>query len=138
MSVKKAREHVDLARKQWDDAAVDSWEPEEPESCVSNTFYAYENLVVAVAEAYGIRWTRNHYDKADLAAKLEQDGKIKRNIRNLMLRLNDLRKDISYGEPGSDLINEDLEELVNDLEDMVDEVEHIVAEKEGSVRKNRK
>ena len=48
MSIEKAREHIDLARKQWDDASVDSWEPEEPESCVSNVFYAYENLIVAV------------------------------------------------------------------------------------------
>ena len=47
-----------------------------------------------------------------------------------MLHLNDLRKDISYGEPGSDLLDEDLYQLVVDLEGMVNEVEEIVAAKE--------
>jgi len=134
MSIRKAREHLDLAKKQWDDAAVDSWEPEEPESCVSNVFYAYENLIVAVAEANGIRWKRNHYDKAELAASLSQQGKLKTNIRDLMLHLNDVRKDISYGEPGSDLQNEDLYELVTDLEHMIDDVEEIVSEKEEAAK----
>jgi hypothetical protein len=134
MSIKKAREHVNLARKQWDDASVDSWEPEEPESCVSNVFYAYENVIVAAAEAFGIRWKRNHYDKAELAAKLAQEGKVKTDIHDLMLHLNDLRKDISYGEPGSDLLDKDLYQLVADLEAMVDEVEEIVAAKEREAK----
>ena len=134
MSVKKARAHLDLAKKQWDDASVDSWEPEEPESCVSTVFYAYENLIVAVAEANGIGWKRNHYDKAELAATLAKQGKLKKNIRDLMLHLNDVRKDISYGEPGSDLQNEDLYELVTDLEHMIDDVEEIVSAKEGAAK----
>lgn len=134
MSVRKAREHLDLAKKQLDDAAVDSWEPEEPESCVSNVFYAYENLIVTVAEANGIRWKRNHYEKAELASSLAKQGKLKTDIHDLMLHLNDLRKDISYGEPGSDLQNVDLEDLVTDLEHMVDEVEEIVSAKEGAAK----
>ena len=134
MSIEEAREHVELARKQWNDAAVDSWEPEEPESCVSNVFYAYENLIVAVAEALGMRWTRSHYDKAELAASLARDGKLKKDVHDVMLHLNDVRKDISYGEPGSDLLEEDLEQLVSDLEKMVDEVEEIVAAMEEDAK----
>ena len=105
---------------------------------MSNVFYAYENLIVAVAELNGIRWKRNHYDKADLAATLAQQGKLKKNVRDLILHLNDVRKDISYGEPGSDLRNEHLEQLVTNLEHMVDEVEELVSRKEASTGARRK
>ena len=54
-----------------------------------------------------MRWTRNHYDKAELAASLARDGKLTKDLHDLMLHLNDVRKDISYGEPGSDLLDED-------------------------------
>jgi hypothetical protein len=138
MNIKKAREHIDLARKQCNNASVDSWEPAEPESCVSNVFYAYENVIVAASEAFGIRWTRNHYDKADLASKLAQEGKLTTDVHDLMLHLNDVRKDISYGEPGSDLLDEDLYQLVVDLEGMIDEVEEIVAAKEHKTKKPRR
>src|SRR5262245_20510384 len=103
MNLTNARKHLNLARKQWDKAATDSWEPEEPESCVTNVFYAYENVVVALAEALGLEWKKNHYNKADIAAQLAKDGKLSKNISQLLMQLNALRKDVSYGEPGEDL-----------------------------------
>jgi hypothetical protein len=48
MSLEEAREHLDLAKEQWESAATASWEPEDPAGCVTNAFYAYENLIVAV------------------------------------------------------------------------------------------
>ncbi len=130
MDLDKARTHLKLASKQRDKAATDSWEPEEPESCVTNVFYAYENIVVAVAEAVGAKWKKNHFDKADLAAKLANDGKLSTDISQLMLHLNDLRKDVSYGQPGAALLNEDLETLVSDLESMIDEAEELISQLE--------
>jgi hypothetical protein len=53
MDLRVAREHLRIAKKQWERAACDAWAPEDPASCVTNVFYAYENLVVAVAEAHG-------------------------------------------------------------------------------------
>lgn len=97
MNLTNARNHLDLARKQWDNAATDSWEPEEPASCVTSVFYAYENVVVALAEVFDIKWKKNHYDKADIAAQLAKDGKLSKDISQLMLPLNGLRKDVYPG-----------------------------------------
>jgi hypothetical protein len=40
--------------------------------------------------------------------------------------LNELRKDVSYGEPGGELSDVDLEDLVSELETFLDEVEELV------------
>lgn len=40
--------------------------------------------------------------------------------------MNNLRKDVSYGEPGFDLANSSLEDIVSDLETFCNEVESIV------------
>ena len=127
MNLEEARNHLDLARKQFDQAQIDSWEPQEPASCVTNVFYAYENVIVALADCYDIKWKKNHYDKAEVAAKLANDGKVTKNISQEVLRLNTLRKDVSYGEPGHDLENEDLEGLVSELEIFIDEAEEILS-----------
>ena len=74
MSLRTAREHLKVAKKQWERASCDAWRPEDPASCVTNVFYSYENIVVAVAEAHGRKWTRNHYEKAELAEKLAEAG----------------------------------------------------------------
>jgi len=132
MSLEAAREHVDLASEQWDRAATDSWEPADPASCVTNVFYAYENLVVAAAEAHDMKWKKNHYDKAELAKELFSRGILAKDLSDEMLRLNDLRKDVSYGEPGFDLADEDLEDLVSDLEATLGEVESLVTEMEAA------
>jgi uncharacterized protein (UPF0332 family) len=130
MSLTTAREHLGHAKKQLDDAAVDSYAPEDPESCVTNVFYAYENVVVALAEAFDIKWKKNHFDKADVAAQLAKDGRLSKDLSQLMLRLNELRKNISYGEPGDDLLDEDLEALVSDLESMIDEADEVISRAE--------
>jgi uncharacterized protein (UPF0332 family) len=129
MNLTNARDSLDRAQKQWDSAATDSWEPAEPESCVSSVFYAYENVVVALAEAFGISWKKTHANKVDIAVQLAKDGKVSKDISQLLVRLNGLRKDISYGEP-SNLLNEDLETLVSDLESMIDEVDAIICKLE--------
>ena len=138
MNLTNARDHLDHAQKQLDSAATDSWEPAEPESCVSNVFYAYENVVVALAEASGIGWKKTHPSKVEIAARLAKDGKVSKDISQLLVRLNGLRKDISYGEHGSNLVREDLETLVSDLESMIDEADAIISKLEeeasGNVR----
>ncbi len=127
MDLIEARDHLDLAKKQWDSAATDSWEPEEPESCVSNVFYAYENVIVALCEALNVEWTKNHYKKAEIAEELAKQGKVSKDVSKIMLHLNELRKDVSYGEPGAALLNEDLEALVSELEHFIGEAENIVS-----------
>lgn len=126
MSLEAAREHLDLASKQWERATSDAWEPSDPASCVTNAFYAYENLIVAAAEATDVAWPKNHYKKAEVAKKLATDGVLSKDLSDEVLRLNDLRKDVSYGEPGAELRDEDLEVLVTELELLVNEVDELV------------
>jgi len=137
MSLEAAREHLNLASQQWERASSDAWEPADAPSCVTNVFYAYENLIVAVAEATNKPWVKDHYKKAKLAAEFAETKVLSKDLSDQMLRLNTLRKDVSYGEPGMELREEDLEALVNDLETTINEVTEIVtrleeeADKEG-------
>jgi uncharacterized protein (UPF0332 family) len=125
--LKEANDHLTRAREQWDRAAVDSWEPAEPADCVTKCFYSYENALVAAAAALGAAWTKKHYEKAELAKKLFEQNKLKTDISDLLVRLNELRKDVSYGEPGDELSQINLEDLVSDLEGFIDEVGELVA-----------
>jgi hypothetical protein len=81
---------------------------------------------VAVAECHLRKWKRNHYEKAELASQLAREGIIRTDVRETLLQLNNLRKDISYGEPGRELADADLDTLVADLGSFVEEVETIV------------
>jgi hypothetical protein len=84
-------------------------------------------VIVALADCLDIKWKKNHYDKAEVAAKLANGGKVTKDISGELLRLNGLRKDVSYGEPGHELENEDLDELVSELESFIDEAEEILS-----------
>jgi len=116
--------------KQLHQAQVDWWPPEDPASCVTNAFYAYENAVVAAAEAVGERWQKNHVEKAKLASKLAADGTVRTDVGDTLDLLNRLRKDVSYGDPGPDLAGLDLEDTVSDLEQFADEVDKLITDLE--------
>jgi hypothetical protein len=130
--LKEARAHLARARVQWDRAAVDSWEPADPAECVTKCFYAYENGVVAAATALGTAWTKKHYEKAALAKRLFEQNKLKTDVSDRLAELNELRKDVSYGDPGEQLLDIDLEDLVSDLERFLDEVDELVNSEEES------
>ena len=51
-----------------------------------------------------------------------------KNICELLGTLNDVRKDISYGEPGPMLADMDLEDLVSELEDYLTQVTSLIDE----------
>ena len=115
------------ARAQWDRATVDSWEPRDPAECVTKCFYSYENALVAAATALGTVWTKKHYEKAALAKRLFEQNKLKTDVSDLLVELNELRKDVSYGDPGQELSEVNLEDLVSQLELFLDEVRELVA-----------
>jgi hypothetical protein len=126
MDLEKAREHLNLARTQLDKASIAWWAPSDPATCVTHAFYSYENLIVSVAEAHGRTWEKSHYKKAGLAAAFFNDKILKIDVSETILRMNDLRKDVSYGEPGDELADADLERIVGDLETFIEEVRGIV------------
>jgi hypothetical protein len=53
-------------------------------------------------------------------------------VSDKILRMNDLRKDVSYGEP-DELADADLESIVGELETFIEEVEGIVEALEDEV-----
>jgi hypothetical protein len=101
--LKEANAHLARARDQGDRAAVDSWEPADAAECVTKCFYAYENALVAAATALGTAWTKKHYEKAALAKKLFEQNRLKTDVSDRLVKLNELRKDVSYGDPGEEL-----------------------------------
>ena len=125
--LKEATTHLARARDQWDRASVDSWEPADPAGCVTKCFYSYENGLVAAATALGTAWTKKHYEKAALAKRLFEQNKLKTDVSDRLVTLNELRKDVSYGDPGEELSEVDLEDLVSELDLFLDEVGELVA-----------
>lgn len=126
MTEKKAQHHLNLAKKQLERVQTASWDPQDAEEAVTWAFYAYENAVVAAAEAKGLVWEKKHPSKVAVAGKLCAKGILSSDVGPTIERLNELRKDVQYGEPGPELQDEDLEDLATDLENIVDEVEAIV------------
>jgi predicted nucleotidyltransferase len=79
-----------------------------------------------VAEAHGLEWQKNHFKKAKLATALFNDKILSIDVSNTILELNNLRRDVSYGEPGDELVGADLESIVGDLETCIGEVADLV------------
>lgn len=129
MSIEQAKEHIARAERQWDRAATASWEPADSESVVTWAFYAYENCVTALAELYGRTWTKKHWEKAQLARDLYEEGLISRDIGDELEELNDLRKDVAYDEPGPDLESRNLEDLCSELEAYIEEVKSRISKR---------
>lgn len=59
--------------------------------------------------------------------KLFEQNKLKTDVSDRLVKLNEFRKDVSYGDPGEQLLDIDLEDLVSELERFLDEVDELVA-----------
>ena len=129
MGEEEACMHLALAKKHLGRVQTASWdpEPEDLEEGVAWAFYAYENAVVAAAEKLGMGWQKTHSSKVRLAGKLHAKGILSVDVGSEIERLNELRKDVQYGEPGSELLEVDLEDLAIQLENFIDEVESVIS-----------
>jgi hypothetical protein len=129
MSQEKADHHLSVAKKHLDRVLPHIWDPddEDRETAVTWAFYTYENLIVAAAEKANIGWRMTHWSKQEVAEEIHKRGLVSVNVRDRLDELNELRKDVQYGEAGPDLKSYDLEDLANELEAFFDEVEKFVA-----------
>lgn len=93
---------LELARAQLENAQVAWFEPPNAAECVTNAFYAYENAVTAAMIAAGRKRSRRHPEKATIAKQLYDENKLKTDVSDLLEVLNDARKDVQYGEAGSE------------------------------------
>jgi len=128
VSIQEARRQIGVANKQLGRVQAASREPDDDDREVAATwaFYAYENCVVAVAEALERPWQRVHQRKADLARALYREGIVSRDLRETLEELNEIRKNVQYGEPGLELLDLDLEELASQLKAFYDEALQII------------
>ncbi len=126
MGIEKARRQLELARKQLERVQIASWDPQDAEEAVTWAFYAYENAVVAAAEIIGLPWKKRHDAKRDVAEELYRREVVSKDLSSELRDLNDLRKDVAYGEPGAELAEVDLEALAVELEEFVNEVDALL------------
>jgi len=126
MGLNEARAKLRLAKKHLGRVQTAYWDPKDPEGAVTWAFYAYENAVVAAAEAIGLPWKKTHPSKVEVAGLLHQRGMLSLDVGEKIALLNELRKDVEYGEPGPSLEEVDLEDLSTELEEFIEEVERLV------------
>lgn len=126
MGAREAQKALERAKAQLDRVRAACLQPPDAVEAVTFAFYAYENAVVAVAETRRLSWTKKHAEKARLAGRLAKQGIVSTDVEQRLKYLNDLRKDVAYGEPGPELERLDLEDLAIDLEEFVEEVERLV------------
>ena len=127
MGIEEAESHLDRAKVHLERVQDEVYDIEgDREAAVTWAFYAYENCVSALAEALGRSWTHNHVQKAELARTFHREQLVSMDVGDLLEELNRLRKDVEYGEPGSDLTEMDLEDLSSGLETFINEVESCV------------
>lgn len=131
MGIEEASQHLDLAKIQLERVSTAAWDPEDPAEAVMWAFYAYENCMVAAAESLGRNWKRTHPDKVSIARQLFSDGLVTRDVGADLELLNDLRKQVAYGEVYGDLAELDLEDLAGELESFVDEIEKLIESRRG-------
>jgi uncharacterized protein (UPF0332 family) len=129
--LEEARELFSLANGQLSAAETAWWEPAEPAACITNTFYAYENAVTVAMLVAGRNRTRKHHEKSQIAKKLFEDKTLQTDVSDRLTHLNEIRKDVQYGEPGFDMKQVDLEELVSELEEFMDEVRELLQNAEA-------
>ena len=124
MGLEQAEVHLATAKKHLERVqdAVDGIE-EDHEVAVTWAFYAYENCVSALAEAFNQPLTHSHVQKAQLARTQYAEQMVSQDVGDLLEELNRLRKDVEYGMPGRDLTEMNLEKLSGDLERFIDEVD---------------
>jgi len=126
--MEEARKALKLAQSHLERVRGASFDPPDHVEAVTFAFYAYENAIVAIAEARGVVWKKNHYDKAKLARAFFNDGVVSVDLGDYLLELNDMRKNAAYEGTVSEVEELDLEVLANNLEALVEEVEGIVEE----------
>jgi hypothetical protein len=130
MSKEQALHHLEVAQVHLKRVQI-YWDSDEPDEAVNWAFYAYENAVVAVAEILNIPWAKTHPSKVKIAEELYSKGILSIDVGPTIAYLNELRKDVQYGEAGDDLADADLEDMANDLEQFITEVENVIKSKDA-------
>ena len=126
MTREAARAAIDRAKRQLARVQAALQGATDPDEVVTWAFYAYENCVVALAEYLDISRQRSHPDKVRIARLLHRQRKVTVDVGDLLERLNELRKDVAYGDVDTSLEEEDIQEIATGLAGFVEEVEDLI------------
>ena len=111
-----ARHHLERVRSAWDD-------PTDWDDLSLYGFYCLEAALEAAALQVGIKTSKKHWEKADIAVELHKKFGLP-DVERLLRDLNDARKSAAYGDiPAPDLIAED---VARQIEVYVDAVADVV------------
>jgi len=110
-----ARRHLDRVQAAWD--VPTNWD-----DLSLYGFYCLENAVEAAAKHLGIRTSRNHWEKADLAGDLHKNHGLP-DVEPLLRDLNEARKARAYGDvEAPDLEAEEVAVLIEAYVEAVEEL----------------
>lgn len=116
--LKLARRHLDRVRAAWD-------EPTDWDDLSLYGFYCLEVAVEAAAQHLGLRASKKHWEKVDIAFELHQKKGLP-DITGLLRDLNDARKAVAYGDIEAPEL--DPEDVASEIEEYVEAVEKLLAE----------
>src|SRR6202158_3929728 len=88
--LKLARRHLERVQGAWDD-------PTDWDDLSLYGFYCLEAAVEAAAVHVGMRTSKKHWEKADVAGELHRNHGL-RDIEQLLRDLNEARKSAAYGD----------------------------------------
>jgi len=118
---------LELARRHLD-KVLGAWtEPTDWDDLSLYGFYCLEAAVEAAALHFGLRTSKKHWEKVDLAEDLHQKKGLP-DISNLLRDLNDARKATAYGD--MDRPDLDAEDIASQIEAYVNAVTEIIEPEE--------
>ena len=115
-----AKRHLERVQAAWTD-------PTDWDDLSLYGFYCLEAAVEAAALHFGLRTSKKHWEKLDLATDLHKNEGLP-DIRALLSDLNNARKAAAYGD--MDRPDLDAEDIASQIEAYVDMVVAIIAPKE--------
>ena len=121
--MREAEEKLKLARRHLD-RVLGAWDtPTDWDDLSLYGFYCLEAAVEAAARHAGMKTSKKHWEKADVAGELHKNYGLP-DVEQLLHDLNDARKSAAYGDvPAPDL---DAEDVASEIERYVDAVTALV------------
>lgn len=116
-----ARRHLDRVLAAWT-------EPTDWDDLSLYGFYCLEAALEAAALHFGLRTSKKHWEKVDLAVDLHKKNELP-DISDLLRDLNDARKAAAYGDVARPDL--DAEDIASQIEQYVDAVAAVVAAENG-------
>lgn len=118
---------LELAKRHLDRVLTAWTEPTDWDDLSLYGFYCLEAAVEAAALHFGLRTSKRHWDKVDLAEDLHTKRGLP-DIRDLLRDLNDARKATAYGDMDRPDLN--AEDIASQIEGYVDAVAAVIASEE--------